>query len=87
MSEDKSSISLAQSYGAIGGFWDTHDLTDHWDQTAPADFEVDIQSEVTYYALDNVLSEKINEIARRRGISAETLLNLWAQEKVHSEAG
>ena len=49
---NRSSISEAQSYRDIGEFWDTHDLADHWDQTEPAEFEVDILSEITYYALD-----------------------------------
>jgi len=49
---NRSSISEAQSYRDIGEFWDTHDLADHWDRTEPAEFEVDILSEITYYALD-----------------------------------
>jgi hypothetical protein len=39
----KSSISQAESYKQMGEFWDTHDLTEFWDQTEPADFEVEIQ--------------------------------------------
>ena len=31
MSENKTSISQAQSYQEIGQFWDTHDVTDYWD--------------------------------------------------------
>lgn len=38
----KSSISKAQSYKEIGEFWDSHDLADYWDQTEPAEFEVEI---------------------------------------------
>jgi hypothetical protein len=85
MSEAKSSISQAKSYKEMGEFWDTHDLTEFWDQTEPADFEVDIQSEITYYAIDRVLSAKLAEIARQRGVSAETLLNLWLQEKLQEQ--
>ena len=85
MSEDKSSISKAQSYKEIGEFWDTHDLADYWQQTHPVDFEIDIQSEVTYYALDTALSAEIRSIAKQRGVSAETLLNLWVQEKLQEE--
>ncbi|MEK7278269.1 MAG: CopG family antitoxin [Chloroflexota bacterium] len=85
MSDDRSSISQSDSYGAMGEFWDTHDLNDYWASTSPADFEVDIQSEVTYFALDNTLSEKIARIARHRGISPDTLLNLWVQERLHEE--
>ncbi|MBA1343175.1 MAG: hypothetical protein C5S52_06215 [ANME-2 cluster archaeon] len=79
---NRSSISEAQSYRDIGEFWDTHDLADHWDQTEPAEFEVDILSEITYYALDSKLSEAVRSLARKRGVSADTLLNIWVQEKL-----
>jgi len=85
MKQSKSSISKASSYRQIGEFWDTHDLAEYWDQTEPADFEVDIQSELTYYAVDRELSESIRTIAKNRGVSANTLLNLWVQEKLLSE--
>ncbi len=86
MSTAKSSISQAQSYQEMSKFWDTHDVTEFWDQTAPADFEVDIQSEVTYYPVDTTLSIRLADAARRRGISAETLLNLWVQERLVTAA-
>jgi len=85
MNKSKSSISKAQSYKKIGEFWDTHDVADYWEQTQPVEFEIDIQSEVTYYALDTALSVKIRSIAKRRGISPETLLNLWVQERLQKE--
>lgn len=85
MSRDKSSLSKAQSYKEIGEFWDTHDLGDYWEQTQPVEFEVDIQSEVTYYPLDVALATKVRSIAKRRGVSPETLLNLWVQEKLQGE--
>jgi CopG antitoxin of type II toxin-antitoxin system len=82
MSKSKSSLSKARSYAEIGEFWYTHDLADYWEQTKPAEFEVDIRSEVTYYALDSTLSAEVRTIAEQRGVSPETLLNLWVQEKV-----
>jgi hypothetical protein len=82
MSENKSSISQGRSYKEIGEFWDTHDLADYWDQTEPVEFEVDIQSETTYYALEGQLSQKLAKIAEERGVSAQTLLNMWVQEKL-----
>jgi hypothetical protein len=36
-----------QTHEEIGEYWDTHDLAEHWEETKPAEFEVDIQSEVT----------------------------------------
>ena len=85
MSRGRSSISKARSYKEIGEFWDTHDLAEYWEQTQPVEFELDIQSEVTYYPLDIALSERIRSIAKQRGVSPETLLNLWVQEKLHEQ--
>jgi len=86
MAKSKSSISRARSYKEIGEFWDTHDLTDYWDQTKPVEFEVDIQSEAVYYPIEPKLSAKISRIAKKRGVPAESLLNLWLKEKLREEA-
>lgn len=85
MTKNRSSIAKAQTDKEIGEFWDTHDLSDYWKKTETAEFEVDIQSEVTYYAVDNKLSEKIRTIAKQHGISADTLLNLWVQERLQEQ--
>jgi hypothetical protein len=82
MSEDRAPISQGQSYQAIGEFWDSHDLTEFWEQTKPAEFEVDARFAATYYPLENGLAAKLRFLAEQHGISAETLLNLWVQEKV-----
>jgi hypothetical protein len=82
MSENKSSISDAQSYVEMGEYWDSHSLVDVWDQTEPVQFEVAIRSGATYYAVDSELSRHLRDLAHRRGVSAQTLLNLWVQEKV-----
>lgn len=72
--ENKSSISKAKSYAEIGEFWD---------KTEAAEFEVDLQSDVFYYAVEISLSSKLRSIAEKKGVSAETLVNLWLQEKVN----
>jgi hypothetical protein len=66
-------------------FWDTHDVTEYLEETEPVEFEVDVQSEIRYYAVERTLANRVREIAQLRGVSAETLVNLWIQEKV-SEA-
>ena len=45
---------------------------------------MDIKS-VTYYALDNALLRRVRAIAKERGVSSETLLNLWVQEKLQEQ--
>jgi len=82
MRKGKTTISRAGSYSEIAEFWDHHDLADFWDQTEPVEFEVDIQSEKRYYALERKLSDEISEMARKQGIAVETLLNLWIKEKL-----
>ncbi len=85
MSQNKTSISKKSSYQEIGEFWDTHDLSKFWEQTKPAKFEVDIQTQRIYYPIDRKLSDNILELARKRGISPETLINLWVSEKIKQE--
>ena len=81
----KIKISKAKNYEELSEFWEVHDLADYWDQTQPAYFEIDIQSQITYYAIDSELAASLHKIAKKRGISANTLLNLWIQEKVKSQ--
>ena len=80
--KDRSTVSQASSYQEMGEYWDTHDAGEVWAQTEPAEFEVDLRREKIYYPVGRSLSAKIAEIALEQGISAETLLNLWVQEKV-----
>ena len=42
MRKSRSSISKAASYKEIGVFWDTHDLSDYWDKTTEAEFDMDV---------------------------------------------
>lgn len=86
MAKRKSSISKASSYHEMGEFWDTHDTTDYEDQTYEVEFEVDLKSEVTYLPLEKSLSARMRALAKQRGVSPETLLNLWVQEHLQKEA-
>ncbi len=83
MKRNKSSLSNATTYRGISQFWDDHSLADYWDQTKDAVFQVDIQSEVIYYPLAHGLSKEIRKEAKRQGVTPETLLNIWIQERLH----
>ncbi len=82
MKRNKSSVSKARSYTEIGEFWDEHDLSDFWGKTRKAKFDVDIESEVTYYPIEKSLSEKIQSLARKQGVPSDTLINLWLEQKI-----
>ena len=85
MKKTKSSISKAGTYAEIGEFWDKHDLSKAWDKTKPVSIDVAMKSEVTYYAMDKKLSEEVQKLAHRRGVAADTLVNLWIQEKLREQ--
>ncbi len=76
-----SSISKAKTIDEIGDFWDTHSLADYWDQTREVHFEV---SEVprNRVTLNLELYSRIKTVAQRRGISPETLVNAWLEERL-----
>ncbi len=78
----KTTVSNARTYQEIGAFWDEHDATEFGEQTE-VELEVNIQSQRRYYPIDSNLSFKIKQAAKERGISEETLLNLWVQEKIN----
>ena len=64
-----------------GEFWDTHDSADYEDLMRDVDCVVDLKRRVHLVSLDGDLLRKVSVIAQSRGISAETLVNLWVQEK------
>ena len=76
MKKSKSSVSKARSYAEIGEFWDEHDLGDFWTRTKKINFDVVLEPEVTYYPVEKELSERIQSMAREKGIPSGTLVNL-----------
>lgn len=81
----KSSISQAHSYTDIGEFWDKHDLSEFWGKTRRMRFNVNIESEATYYPIEQNLSKKIQLLARKQGLSSGTLVNLWLEQKMREQ--
>ena len=85
MKDSKSSVSGKSSYVEMGEYWDTHDLADIWDKTRRVNFEVQIGSERVYYAVEKGLSERVRSIAKKKGVSSDTPVNFWIQQKIHEQ--
>jgi hypothetical protein len=85
MKKNKSSLSKARSYAEIGEYWDQHDLSDVWGKTRKVKFEVVAEPEATYYPVERNLSEKIQSVAKKQGVSSDTLVNLWLQQKMKEQ--
>ena len=69
----------------IAEFWDAHSTADYDDMTHEVQFHVQLRAvdgQPLSIALLPELSKTIQELARVRGVSAETLVNVWLTEKV-----
>ena len=63
-------------------FWDEHSVLDFSDVKEVRDADLSIEREVYYCPLSRGLLNRLEERARTEGISTETLVNLYLQEKL-----
>jgi len=68
------------SIEAAADFWDTHSLADYEDQLHEVDIEVRARRR-RRVTLDPDVWERVLSRARSRGVSPETLVNLWLLER------
>lgn len=71
-----------ESIEAAVDFWDTHELSDYWDQTSEAHFEVDLERRVILVPLEENVAHQLAHVAKRQGLSTETLVNVWLSERL-----
>jgi hypothetical protein len=82
MATRQTSISRAKTYTEIGEFWDVHDLADLRPVPRRVSFTVTPRRRRFLVALDPTLVGQLRDEALRRGLSSESLLNLWVKEKL-----
>ncbi len=65
-------------------FWDTHDVTDYEEYLTPVEIEALVNPKHTYViTLSDTLDSTLRKIQQKEGVSLNTLINLWVQEKLH----
>ena len=62
-------------------FWDTHSSADYEEFMEPVEAEIDLSSEKVYCPIAKDAMLRIRSEAKPQGVSTETLINLWLQEK------
>lgn len=83
MDENKK-IPEFNSYVEMAEFWDSHSLADYWDQTEPAEFEISNDVRRRYLvSVDRELLGRAQRVARTRGLSTESLINLLLEQRLH----
>lgn len=63
-------------------FWDTHSIADYPSNIVQLEYKP--EERITFVAISNDLLGKLKNKAKKSGISMETLVNLWIQEKLAS---
>ena len=81
--QDDQQIPPFNSYEEMAEFCDTHSLADYWDQTEPAAFEVAPEAQRRYLvAVDREVLARVQRLARTRGVSIESLVNLLFEQRL-----
>lgn len=69
-------------------FWDTHDITDFETETKNVEilFELDKpRSETLIVRLQKDFKERLEKVARRKGLNVSTLARMWLMEKLQAD--
>lgn len=78
----RSKIPSFKSLEAFQEFWDKHDLTEFDSQLREVSFEVDLRTRRNLVSVDPDLIRRVRQVARKKGLSTEGLVNLWLQEQL-----
>jgi predicted DNA binding CopG/RHH family protein len=71
------------SFDELANFWETHDLTDYEDQLHEVSYKVAPKPTRQFVVtLSDELTKAMRKAARREGVSMQTLVNLWVQERL-----
>jgi len=72
---------ILEQYKEIGEYWDENSLADHWDETEEAEFDISPNARHRYFvAIDPPLLGRVRSIAKNRGLSTESLVNLFLEQ-------
>lgn len=69
-----------------GRFWDTHDLGNYWDQTEDVMMSFQLKRKRYLFSIEPELARKLHAAAAGRGVSPETIANLWLREMLAKES-
>jgi hypothetical protein len=75
-----------QTVEELSDFWDTHSSADYEDDMEPVEAQIDLSSSKVYCPVAKDLLRQVRQQARQQGVSTETLINLWLQEKLRASA-
>lgn len=90
MTKKKSRIPKFKSIREEAEFWDTHSFADYWDELEDVDlvFELDKpRDETIVLRVQGDIKERIERLARSKGLNLSTLARVWFMEKLRENLG
>ena len=81
----KSRIPKFKTIQEEADFWDTHSFADYWDEFEDVEIVVDLhkpKEETLIVRLQKSLKEKLEKLAKRRGVSLSTLARILLTERL-----
>lgn len=80
-------IPAFKSYKEEANFWDTHSFTDFEDEFEDVDIVFDLdkpKEETLIVRLQKSLKDKLEKLAKRKGVSLSTLARILLTERLHT---
>ncbi len=72
------------TFEEMAEFWDTHDVTDFEEYLTPVEINVSPHPKHEYViTLSDTLDATLRKVQQKEGVSLNTLINLWVQEKLY----
>ncbi len=70
-------------FDELANFWDTHDLTDYENHVKEVNYKVAVTPTRHFVlTLSDELTKELRKAVQREGVSMQTLINLWVQERL-----
>ncbi len=83
----KTKIPKFKTYEEETHFWDTHNVTDFKDETQAVDIVFELgkpRDETLMVRLQKDFKEKLEKVARSKGLNVSTLARMWLMEKLQT---
>ena len=85
MKKKKSRIPKFKTYEEEAKFWDTHEFTEFEDELEDVDIVFELnkpRDETVILRIQKDIKEKIEQLARGKGLNLSTLARMWLMEKL-----
>ena len=83
----KTKVPKLKTYEEEAHFWDTHNVTDFEDETENVDIVFELskpRNETLMVRIQKDFKEKLEKVARRKGLNVSTLARMWLMEKLQT---